>query len=195
MASALDILQVTARMILLGQEVLNVYHLLVGENAPDGDLAQDITERLDNAHGEMATLQDGSMAFDSIRIINVTDNTEVGEFDWPSLVGGSVAGTVALPPGVAGVVTFTTTTMGSRGRKFIAGFTESDISDGVWEAGTLAAMADYAAYIATPFVGTESGVPLAFGVRTAAGLFRSFNGYTVTNIPGYQRRRKQGVGS
>jgi hypothetical protein len=48
----------------------------------------------------------------------------------------------------------------------------------------------------TPFVGATSGETWTPGVwRRIATAFKAFRDGVVRNIPGYQRRRKQGVGS
>ncbi len=101
----------------------------------------------------------------------------------------------ALPNGVALVIRVGTVALRSIARKYIGGINEG-VSDGPdWAASALAGGAAFLAdWIAGP--ATVSGRTYEAGiVSTKDGLFKTFlpTGI-VSSIPGYQRRRKPGVG-
>lgn len=193
MASANDILRVVAEFAWLGQTVMNVYDLFVGDDALDADLADDITLRLDQAYAELEDSLVTGLAGTGIKITNVTQAEDIGEFPFPNFTTGANVGDT-LPPGVALLVTFPTNRLKSRGRKFLPGLSEVQVSAGVFSGSVLTQAAAYAALVASPWIGTNSGSPLSFGVQTALGGFRTFTGGVVSTVPAYQRRRKQGVG-
>jgi hypothetical protein len=66
----------------------------------------------------------------------------------------------------------------------------------VFNSTAMVALAAAMAVWIAPFNGGTSGQPWVPGIWSrVAGLFRTFRDVVVRNVPGYQRRRKQGVGS
>ena len=193
MASAGDILNVVAKFTLLGQTVMNVYDLFVGEDAANSELLEDVEAWLSEAYNNLAVSFVTGFEPLTIKVTNVTTDTDLGETNFLDFTGGENVGD-PLPPGVALLVTFPTNTLRSRGRKFLPGLAEVQTADGLFSGSVLTQAALYAVDIASPFLGASSGSALIAGVRTAAGLFRAFNGGSVSTVPAYQRRRKQGVG-
>lgn len=194
MASALDVIQVIAEMAILGQRVLNVYELLSPSAVSDVDLVDDISQYLEESVYEVINpaIPD-NLTYESIYFKNLTTNTDIGQFDWPLLTVGGSAGEV-LPLGVAALITFPTAQPKVRGRKFFPPFAETNLVDALWNTATVDLLSTVAGAIAGGFLGPISGDPWAFGVLNSAGTFRPFIEGLTTNIPAYQRRRKQGVG-
>lgn len=121
------------------------------------------------------------------------DWDEVGD----ELIGiAGVSGTDMLTHGVAALIHAKTTDPDVQAAKFIPGMGEANTVDGLFIAAALTAMTNYADEWTTPFVGAATGGDFAPGVWSVANtLFYMFNGTEVVNaIPGYQRRRKPGVG-
>lgn len=195
MAGALDIIRVIAEMAYVGQQILNVYHVISPSPTADSLLIDDVAAWLDEAYGYVNAFQDNGYGYSSIRVLNLSDDSEIGVVDWPGLVGGSVSGATGLPSGVAALITQPTSTLGSRGRKFIAGISETYQSDSLWDPTFLTGLADMAAVISAPFIGLSSGNSWAPCVVSTGLIPRPITGYQVTNIPAYQRRRREGVGS
>jgi len=195
MAGALEVIQVVAEFIYLGQQIMNVYHAVSPSATADNEVVEDLTIKIDEAMTELQAELDGSLAGVSLRVINLSDNAELDLVSWPTFVGGAVGGAVGLPPGVAALVTFPTAALGVRGRKFICGASEAQNSDGVWEASFIASLESYASMIANPFPGDSSLNIWQFGTYNPTTGFNPFTGWQVGNVPAYQRRRKQGVGA
>ena len=192
---ALDIIMIVVDILLLGQRMKNVYHAAPAGAVIDDEGIDDLMSWLVSAYAEILPIMADNLNMQSITIRNISDDGDLGVHDWAGAATGSATGEI-LPLGVAGLVTFPTQTIGSRGRKFIPGFTETSMGDSAFVAGAVTDMAQYGVQVATPFVGDVSGVVWQPGVVDASGgFFRPFNGEVLTtSIPAYQRRRKQGVG-
>lgn len=194
MAGALDVIRVIADMTLLGQSILNVYHMVSASSVPDDEVIQDAQVGLDDLYQLVNAEIDNQLSYNSIRVFNVTDNQDLGIHDWPTLVAGA-ADAQCLPLGVAALLTLPTSVPKVRGRKFFCGFSEGAQADGVWGSGVVDSLNDIGAFMLTPMLGDASGEFWRFGVPTSIGGFQLFASSLVGNIPAYQRRRKQGVGA
>lgn len=189
---ALDLIQIVVKGILLGQEVLNIYHAVSPNSILDSDAVADLFEQLEIAHNHLLVQQSTAMVYESMTFWNKTQD------ELMSIESTSMAGTYnndPLPPGVAALVTFPTLVSKVRGRKFIPGFGEGNTTDGLFASSTLTDMSEYGAIIAAPFIGASSALPWEFGVPLTGGGFANFSSYIARNVPAYQRRRKQGVGA
>lgn len=121
------------------------------------------------------------------------------EWDWvqnetytPAFAGG----VDVLPAGVAAVVTAYTAINRVVGRKFFPGIAEASLTGGLWGAGLLTDLAlTAAAYIADFGIFPSLFVmhPGVYSTKVADFVPFSLTAL-ITNIPGYQRRRKTGVG-
>lgn len=96
--------------------------------------------------------------------------------------------------GVAAVMRAMTAFGKSIGRKFIAGFPETVITQSVWDSATLTALANFAVTWVEEFTDlTGTFTPGTW--RTVANAFAEFTGVTFVNVlNGYQRRRQPGAG-
>lgn len=193
MASALDIIQVVVEGALLAQRILSVYQFVSTDAVTDEDLMDDLTDRIENdMYAELTTSLANNFVISNLEFKNLTDNTLIDVIPWGGAAFSS-AGEL-LPLGVAGLVTANTATPKVRGRKFIAGLTEGSCNDSLWDSALVTVLTDFAAAYVSGFIGAVSSSPWAPGVKSSTGPFRPFTEAIVSNIPAYQRRRKQGVG-
>lgn len=100
-----------------------------------------------------------------------------------------------LPSGVAALMRAYTEHPRTIGRKYMAGFLEDAFAGQVWEAPTLAALAAAAVeWGVTRIISANNDLipgvwsTVALNVRVMNGVF------VIPTVPGYQRRRRQGVG-
>lgn len=189
-----DILQVVANMSLFGQQVLNVYHVASTGAHDDEDAVGDILVALSDLYLNIDEDLVDDLSFVSVVIKNITADADLGEFDWNDLTTGGQTGD-ALPTGVAGLITMPTARLKTRGRKFFPGFAEVNTTNGLFAGDAITDLTAAAAYLSSTFLGDFSGDPYAWGVVGSDSLFWPFLSAIVSNIPAYQRRRKQGVGS
>jgi hypothetical protein len=133
------------------------------------------------------------IAYDSVKIVNLTDETIEYEGPWPTLETGGGEGEL-MPQGVSPLVTLYTAVMGCRGRKFFPPVCEENVVAGVWTPALVGGLVLAATYL----TGTQSifgGALVQFGVKSLkTGLFAAFNEALIRDVPSYQRRRKPGVG-
>lgn len=194
MASALDVIRVVADMTLLGQTILNVWHVISPSSVPDTELQDDIPEMMNEIYSQINGVIDNELTYDAIRIFNVTGNQDLGIHAWPVLTTGSTAGET-LPLGVAALLTLPTDIPKVRGRKFFGGIVESVCTNGVFISNVTDALADIAALVTVPYITAGHANAWVFGIPTLANGFQAFNSGLISSIPSYQRRRKQGVGA
>lgn len=193
MASDNDILRIAAKQRLQGQEVMNVYHLFLTDGAPDWQVADDCVGWVSTVHNYHAQMASDALTFTSIEVYNETAETFLGEYPYNALTDGNLSQD-PLPNGVAGLITFPTALAKTRGRKFYAGLSELLTTQGLFVGIALTQLTNIAGFALLPYLGVFSGSYLVPGVRTSTGGFQVFTAALLSNIPAYQRRRKQGVG-
>lgn len=193
-----DIIEVTARAEFDGiDDIVNVYEIsnLTASGLTDSELVEDILDMIDDVY----TIINGFLSiyyiYRDITIRNRTGGYLMGIYSWPTLVAGTAGGD-ALPPGVAGIINFSTTQPRRMLRKYIGGLSEASCeSTGVFESLTQAQLALFGAFLLAPYSGTYG----LYQYCTHNDLMFPETIFPVstlvTNIPGYQRRRKQGRGS
>lgn len=104
-------------------------------------------------------------------------------------------GAEVLPAGVAGYLSANTATPGVRGSKYVPGFSETAVSEGVLTAATAAQMAQLLLdYMATINVSPGNNFFPVVRSTKVAGFPRLLTAGTINLLPAYQRRRKEGVG-
>lgn len=193
MASENDVIKVTATMSYIGQTIQNVYHFGLGADQDDGFVIADLADLLEGAYTNLLPNLVDLLDFQSISFYNLTEDQNLGEYAWPSLTDGTATGE-GLPTGVAGLVTFPTLAPKTRGRKFIAGISETFQADGVLVGTVLTNLLAFGADLLGVQVG-GFGTTGLWGVVNALGTFFALQEALSTNVPAYQRRRKQGVGT
>lgn len=189
-----EIVQVTAEMLLAGQRVLNVFHAVCASTTSDSGAVSDLCVQVDNLYKFVDDIMADDLTFTQLSLKNITDGTDLGIHAWPTMVAG-LNGNDPLPNGVAGLVTLSTAQSKVRGRKFLAGIAENLTSGSVFTGSTVLFLANFGVGLLTAFTGSTSGNLWVWGVPTSTGGFQRFTAAQTTNIPAYQRRRKQGVGS
>jgi len=182
----------------INQNVFNVE--LTGGAGPydDFDVVDDCLEYIegvyDNIELYMADEIDGSSItvykFDEVN----EDWDEVGSNSW-SLSTGGTAGT-GLPRGVAFLLTAKSEDPDIDARKYLPAMVEGALTDENWVAALVLAALDFAADWVTAIVGSTSGATLTPVVWSVAKLAATYlvDHYLASNIPAYQRRRKNNVG-
>ena len=100
-----------------------------------------------------------------------------------------------LPSGVAAVVRFFTSGIGRQGRKFIAGLADTAFVDGALVAAAITAISNYADEIVEAVAVTGGDMDPGWWSEIDTLIYEMDGSYVINAIPGYQRRRKQGVGS
>ncbi len=177
----------------------NVYHVETAFVAPvaAADVVTDLTDWVETMAADIL----GSLA-DTVDLneVEVSELTSTGPAVWESIgaelaLGAGLAATDALPNGVAMVVRAGLAGVSWFARKYLAGMGVSKVDSDNWEAGALAEGADF---LVTWLAGHNGGagidyLPGIFAVATEAFRHLSTTG-AVSVIPGYQRRRKPGVG-
>lgn len=194
-----DVIRVTARLEWNGAvDVQNTFtaRCSAAGGVTDSNAKADLAEWVDDIYTALNSIMPTSLDYIDIDFFNITQDVPMGVDFWPTLtVGGGGTDEVAAT-GVAYVITAFTNVVRVHGRKFFGPVISGGIVDGVFSSGVMTALASAMAIWIAPFNGGTSGEPWVPGVWSRAlSLFRAFRDVVVRNIPGYQRRRKQGVGS
>lgn len=196
-----DILRCVASMLWDdGNVVQNVFNCEVsGGGSPfdDDDVIDDIEDWMDDMYANLTIFVNEDLDGNTIH----TYKYDSGDDDWDE-VGSSVwnwlpsAAGDQLPRGVAGLARLWTSDPDVQGKKYLPGFAETDLVDGLYSGALLVAILLFAADWYTPFVGAASGATFTPGVWSVVGsVFRAaVEHYAASAIPAYQRRRKRGVG-
>lgn len=195
------VLRIVAQMLWTDSEICqNVYNAVVtGGSSPyaDSDIADDAEDWLDNMYANLTTSVTDNLDGNSVTVYKYDavddDWDEVFSQSWtwnPSNV------TENLPRACAGLVRLWTSDPDVQGKKYIPGFTEGNVEDGLISAGLLTNMIAYGVDWWTPFVGAASGATFTPGVWSVAGtVFKAaVEHYAASAIVAYQRRRKNNVG-
>lgn len=119
------------------------------------------------------------------------DEVGSGPFFW-----NPTGNTDQLPRGVAGLLNLKTTDPDVSGKKYVGGLVEGSVTDGLWNAPTLADLLSFGVDWYAGFVGTDSGATWTPGIWSVVGTVfkQALEQLIIPAIPAYQRRRKRGVG-
>jgi hypothetical protein len=190
-----DILRVTAKFDHAGNELNNVYHVrYVGTGDSDGDVSTEILDWLDDAYTDYADVMTQVTDFTSIDIRNLTQDTDLGDFAWPTLVDGNATGD-SMPLPASPLVLFNTDTTGSQGRKYMPLITElNHLGLGDLSGDVLADLAAYALELLTDRVLTNGTLEMGNWNDTLS-RFAPWVEAIVKAWMGTQRRRNKGVGA
>lgn len=189
-----SVLGIDVLMTLLGSTVMNRLTYEMQNEADSEDIVTDFSIRLGEIYDTFVGFQCPELVYTGYRIKVVLTDVLVGEGAWGGTTNGGAAGD-AYAPGVAALITKPTLTPKVRGRTFVPGLSEAHVTDGLLDAGSLAALVDMATLLFNAFEGEASLIDYIPGVLSLASeVFHRFDSASVTNVPAYQRRRKQGVG-
>lgn len=192
-----DIIRVTAKTTIGTDEQNNVYHLIAQVTNPPTNAAlwTMLALWLDSAYTYTAPLMSTGLNFTTIRADNLTQDEIIGEDDWPVLtVGGSSNQTMALQ--LAPVVRFITNTLGSQGRKFLAGYTtEGHNTRGLLLAAAVSGLTSFATEILSGAFAPGDYVLTPGNYNKTLARFVPWIAAQVNELFGTQRRRQMGSGS
>jgi len=183
-----------------GELTENVFNAVIaGAGGPFdvSDVLSDIKDWMDDVYGNLTTYLSDQLDGSQIQVYEFdpvdVDWDEVGTDSWgwdPSQSADP------LPRGVAVQINATTVDPDVQGRKYIAGATEFHNVNGNWNSGMQVAAGSWGLDWIAPQTGAATGATITPGVWSPTrGTFYQFGpGVTVKVEPGYQRRRKRGVG-
>ena len=177
-------------------DVVNVFHLYISSGGGLGwALANaDFQEYVDQVYQNIDTYLHTGVAGDSIQVANVTQATVFGSIAFNPAITGSDAGSI-LPLGVCCLTWARTYKARVQMRKYWSGFTEAQLDGGSWtstlENACLAAMTD----VVGGLTGSNGLVMVGVAYNRSGGTYTIGQSISSSDIPAYQRRRKQGVGS
>ncbi|GAI53633.1 unnamed protein product, partial [marine sediment metagenome] len=169
-----DILRVVASMLWSdGNVAQNVFNCVVsGGVGPytDSDVADDMEDWLDNMYANITAGVSDELDGNSVTVYKY----DSGDDDWdevfsqawgwnPTAVGDQ------LPRGVAALIRMWTEDPDVQGKKYIAGWNETDCTDGLFPAPSLVTFLAFAADWVLPFVGATSGATFTPGVWSVVG--------------------------
>jgi len=192
-----DVIEVSARMEFDGtDDVTNVYQFqkLDSGQITDQQGIDDIIALLET----MWAIIDGAITVlqvaRDLKFFNKTKQLLMGTASWDTITGGTNA-SGATPPGTAMLLSLNTNVPRVTMRKYMGVVSKDQLeSDGTWAAALIAALATFGAYLTQPWTGTNGQWQFGYlSPKTFSFVIPS--GLTVTDIPAYQRRRKQGQGS
>lgn len=183
-----------------GEIAQNVYNFVItGGSGPwdEEDVVSDIIDYLDDLYATITLYVSDNLDGNSVYVYeydSVDDDwDEIGSdsFSWdPTQVSEN------LPRPCAGLVRVWTTDPDVQGKKYIPGFTEASVVDGVLAGAVLPAMVDFGDTWWAPVVGALTTGTITPGVWSVAGtVFKAaIEHYAVNAIVAYQRRRKRNIG-
>jgi len=161
-----------------------------------GDLtiANSFASQISVAYSAIAALLPNDVYGTTIQVINLTNNRNMGEIPWYQSFQGGTSSAHSYALGVAAVLRFLTQTRGVQGRKFLGSLAEDVIADdALIDSASLEQIVTFGEYFLVPW-NVEGGevTPIVYNRISKVG--RVITGLVASAIPGYQRRRKQGVG-
>lgn len=196
-----DILRIVASFLWTDGNInQNVYNVAMsGAGAPwdDSDIIDDAEDWLDNMYLNLVAYMDDALDGNEVIVYKYDavhdDWDEVGSQSWtydPTNALGQ------LPRAVSGLVRLWTTDPDVQGKKYLPGFCEGNLDDGLFDNNLINALLAFAADWYLPFNGAASGGTFTPGIWSVVGtVFRAAVDHIATStIPAYQRRRKRNVG-
>ncbi len=154
----------------------------------------DVIEFLEAVYGLLRVLIPILSVFRDITVRNQTQAINYGTFPWVTFANG-LAGGDDLPPGVALLVSFSTGISHLNLRKYFGNIAEGGVSQpGRWLPTTVAPAVAAAAVMLVPFVATNGSWEYGYNSPVALDWVVPVSAI-VTDVPSYQRRRRQGRGS
>ena len=191
-----DVLRVTVEGEgLSAQDIQNVFHIQ-NTNIPvdEADALDDLIEILEILYKLIGTSLSVLYVVRGIRVVNVTQGTDVGFATFVDDTPGTGVGG-PLPPQNALGITLTTSALTSVGRKFFGLADEANVAtDGTLNAPGLANMANVGNHMTAEQVATNTTWKYGL-IRTFDAVFLTFLSFIVTTTIITQRRRRAGVGA
>lgn len=192
-----DVIEASARAEFNGvDDIVNVFEfdLITPTPVSDENTVSDIISILEAFYTIWLSAQSILVLYRDIRLRNKTQDTVLGTFPWPTLVDGENVND-ALPPGVCGLLNFNTDQPRVTPRKYMGGLTTASMdADGSFTPGLVGTLVSLSDFLLSAQV--EANGDWVYGTKDPDSVFFNFPiSGVVTDIPAYQRRRKQGRGS
>lgn len=180
-------------------DIVNVYDLRVSETVFDGNLT-DVRAGVGAyftfgyVDAGLLGLMTNRMLHADIAIFDVTHNSPLGYTGRIASLDGT-GGSEAMPPGVGCLLLMRTLVSRKVGRKYMGGFMVNYVNDGRWDTGVVTATQDWGDWLLTEYdTGLDFGLQYVVLTSGALPADTPVSRY-VSDIPSYQRRRRQGTGS
>jgi hypothetical protein len=196
-----DILRIVASMLWTdGNVAQNVFNAIVtGGGGPwdDTDIVDDAEAWLDNLYANLTTYISDELDGNEVLVYKYDtindDWDEVGSQAWvwnPTQVASQ------MPRAVSGLVRLWSEDPDVQGKKYVPGFTDGHVIDGLMSAPIITALLAFAADWYLPFAGAGSAATWTPGIWSVVGkvLEAGVDHVATSTIPAYQRRRKRNVG-
>lgn len=195
------VLRVVATMLWTDGNVMqNVFNAVIAGGSDPYDADDVVAEAITwlgvmyaNIVGAVSDEVDGSeiTVYEYDSIDDDWDEVGSGAFSWDP-----TATSDQLPRGNACLINLKTLDPDVNGKKYIGGWTESNVADGLLSAASLAILIDFAIDWFTGFTGATTGATWTPGVWSPTNtVFKAArDAAVVPAIMAYQRRRKRGVG-
>lgn len=164
-----------------------------GASVDEADTIDDVIELLEGLYTLIGAILNVLWVINNVRVINVTDESDVGIGTFVDTTPGTLSATAA-PQNSFGLI-LDTTRLASKGRKFFGPAAANNFTQGgIVGATALAALADVGDEVIVAQVATNS--TWRYGVMsTLDGVgFLPFVGYGISPTIVTQRRRRIGVG-
>lgn len=178
----------------------NVYNAVVtGGGAPwdSADIVSDALAWVANMYANLTAVISDELDGSQIQVYEYDavddDWDEVGSTAFP---WNPNATEDQLPRGDAALINLKTTDPDVSGKKYLGGYTDGSLVDGLLGGGDLTILAAFAVDWYTGFVGGTSGATWSPGIWSVAGTVfkQAIASYIIPAIFAYQRRRKRGIG-
>lgn len=193
-----DILRITAKMSLGGNDIQNVYHVQNGgmSTIPDATALAGLADWIDDAHVDINPSIASGVSYDTIEVFNVTQDYSLGDTTWTTLaIGGDGGASTVYAPQAAALVKFLTDVARSQGRKYIGGLTEDGVGTaGALEAIVLTRLLNYAGQLLSEPVLSGNQIKVGNWNPTLA-RFVQWGSALAADYLATQRRRRYGTGS
>jgi len=191
-----DVIKVTAVMSGPSGAIMNVYHFRANTivSPGDADVMTDLAQKLDDCYTALGQSISSDTAYVEVRGFNITQNAPMPTVPWPTqTVGpGSATGTAAQ---VAGFALLRTGISRVLGRKYIGGVAAGILDgNGLLTSGAVVELAAFIAELVGSFISANLNVYLPGVPSSTSSAFWAFVSGFASNIPGTQRRRRQGRG-
>lgn len=198
-----DYVRVNCRNISDGADIVNSFLFECDFSTPmsDEDFMDEIAGAMSDVYTPISDTLDSGVTSADVTAHKVQWNGSTQKEEIVSVLGTADWGAnwtgngIALPPGVAALVSFATSAVGTRLRKYFSGIMASQWQEGTWVSGFLTELAALGAVLL-------AGIEVVSGNDLIYGAFsKSANGFVeaasaiVASDPGYQRRRRPGTGS
>jgi len=192
-----DVLEATARAEFNGvEDVVNVYQIKYTGASPKTDDAAmlEVADFLDTTYQIASSAQSTNLIYREISFRNLTQGLIMGSKPWPTLTAGSGGG-ASNATGVAGLISLATGIAKVVLRKYLGGYIATVMeADGTFTSAFLAGLLAFGARLLD--MATITGGNYEYGyLSPKTGSWEVPTSVSATDVPAYQRRRKQGSGS